>query len=52
MPVFGNNWFTLDYLKNNEIENNAAYTAWLLRAPVGLPSRSSTPAARKPGDGA
>ncbi|CCJ36450.1 formylmethanofuran dehydrogenase subunit A [Methanoculleus bourgensis MS2] len=36
MPVFGNNWFTLDYLKNNEIENNAAYTAWLLRATRGF----------------
>jgi formylmethanofuran dehydrogenase subunit A len=36
MPVFGNNWFTLEYLKNNEIENNAAYTAWLLRATRGF----------------
>ncbi len=24
MPVFANNWFTLEYLKNHEIENNAA----------------------------
>ncbi|MDN7024590.1 formylmethanofuran dehydrogenase subunit A [Methanoculleus sp. FWC-SCC1] len=36
MPVFGNNWFSLEYLKNNEIENNAAYTAWLLRATRGF----------------
>jgi formylmethanofuran dehydrogenase subunit A len=36
MPVFGNNWFTLEYLKNGEIENNAAYTAWLLRATRGF----------------
>jgi len=36
MPVFGNNWFTLEYLKNHEIENNAAYTAWLLRATRGF----------------
>ena len=24
-PVFGNNWFVLEYLKNQEIENTAAY---------------------------
>ncbi len=34
-PVFGNNWFVLEYLKNNEIENAAAYIAWLLRATKG-----------------
>ncbi len=34
-PVFGNNWFVLEYLKNNEIENTAAYAAWLLRAAKG-----------------
>jgi formylmethanofuran dehydrogenase subunit A len=34
-PVFGNNWFVMEYLKNNEIENSAAYCAWLLRATKG-----------------
>ena len=34
-PVFGNNWFVLEYLKNNEIDNAAAYIAWLLRATKG-----------------
>ena len=34
-PVFGNNWFVLEYLKNHEIENAAAYIAWLLRATKG-----------------
>jgi len=34
-PVFGNNWFVLEYLKNNEIENAAAYISWLLRATKG-----------------
>ncbi|MGE4375128.1 MAG: formylmethanofuran dehydrogenase subunit A [Methanoculleus sp.] len=34
-PVFGNNWFVLEYLKNHEIENTAAYVAWLLRATKG-----------------
>ena len=35
MPVFGNNWFCLEYLKNKEIENNASYVAWLLKATYG-----------------
>jgi formylmethanofuran dehydrogenase subunit A len=34
-PVFGNNWFVLEYLKNHEIENTAAYIAWLLRVTKG-----------------
>jgi formylmethanofuran dehydrogenase subunit A len=34
-PVFGNNWFVLEYLKNNEIENTASYIAWLLKATKG-----------------
>ncbi len=35
LPVFANNWFVLEYLKNGEIENSAAYTAWLLTATKG-----------------
>jgi formylmethanofuran dehydrogenase subunit A len=34
-PVFGNNWFVMEYLKNKEIENTAAYIAWLLRVTKG-----------------
>ncbi len=34
-PVFGNNWFVLEYLKNREIENTAAYISWLLEASKG-----------------
>ncbi|MEM2124378.1 MAG: formylmethanofuran dehydrogenase subunit A [Methanolinea sp.] len=34
-PVFGNNWFVLEYLKNREIENTAAYISWLLQASKG-----------------
>jgi len=34
-PVFGNNWFVLEYLKNNELENTAAYISWLLRTTRG-----------------
>ncbi|MDK2974170.1 MAG: formylmethanofuran dehydrogenase subunit [Methanofollis sp.] len=36
MPVYGNNWFMLEYLKNGEIENNAAYSAWLMTATKGF----------------
>ncbi|PKL58743.1 MAG: formylmethanofuran dehydrogenase subunit A, partial [Methanomicrobiales archaeon HGW-Methanomicrobiales-4] len=36
MPVFGNNWFCFEYLKNKEIENNAAYVAWLLQSTYGF----------------
>ncbi len=35
LPVFGNNWFVMEYLKNNEIENTAAYIAWLLKTTKG-----------------
>lgn len=34
-PVFGNNWFVLEYLKNHEVENTAAYMSWLLRTTKG-----------------
>ncbi|MBP1928478.1 formylmethanofuran dehydrogenase subunit A [Methanolinea mesophila] len=34
-PVFGNNWFVMEYLKNKEIENTAAYIAWLLNVSKG-----------------
>lgn len=36
LPVFANNWFVMDYLKKGEIENSAAYAAWLLRASKGF----------------
>ena len=36
LPVFGNNWFVMDYLKKGEIENTAAYIAWLLKATKGF----------------
>ncbi len=35
LPVFANNWFVMEYLKNNEIENTAAYVAWLMAATKG-----------------
>ncbi len=36
LPVFANNWFVLEYLKNGEVENSAAYVAWLLGATKGF----------------
>lgn len=36
LPVFGNNWFMFEYLKNGEIENAAAYVAWILRQTKGF----------------
>ena len=36
LPVFGNNWFVMEYLKRGEIENAAAYTAWLLKVSKGF----------------
>ncbi|MFA5331877.1 MAG: formylmethanofuran dehydrogenase subunit A [Methanoregula sp.] len=34
-PVFGNNWFVMEYLKQHEVENTAAYIAWLLTVTKG-----------------
>ncbi|MDH7593062.1 MAG: formylmethanofuran dehydrogenase subunit A [Methanomicrobiales archaeon] len=42
-PVFGNNWFVLEYIKNREVENTAAYIAWLLRATKGYAVKSVNP---------
>ena len=42
-PVFGNNWFVMEYLKNKEIENTAAYIAWLLRVTKGYASQGGQP---------
>lgn len=43
LPVFGNNWFVLEYLKNREIENTAAYIAWLLRMTRGFGVKNVNP---------
>jgi formylmethanofuran dehydrogenase subunit A len=34
-PLLGNNWFVMEYLKNGEVEECAAYIAWLMRATKG-----------------
>ncbi|MFA5414089.1 MAG: formylmethanofuran dehydrogenase subunit A [Methanoregula sp.] len=36
LPVFGNNWFVMDYLRKGEVENTAAYIAWLIRVTKGF----------------
>ncbi len=35
-PLFGNNWFVMEYVKNGEIEKLAAYVAWILKATKGF----------------
>ena len=35
LPVFGNNWFVMEYLQRGEVENTAAYIAWLLKVTKG-----------------
>lgn len=34
-PVFGNNWFVLQYVKTNDIDKLSAYIAWLLETTKG-----------------
>ncbi|MEN6397129.1 MAG: formylmethanofuran dehydrogenase subunit A [Methanoregula sp.] len=36
LPVFGNNWFVMEYLKKGEIENTASYISWLIRVTKGF----------------
>jgi formylmethanofuran dehydrogenase subunit A len=45
MPVFGNNWFCFEYIKNKELENNASYIAWLLNATKGIGIKVVNPGA-------
>jgi formylmethanofuran dehydrogenase subunit A len=35
LPVFANNWFVMEYLRKGEVENTAAYIAWLLKVTKG-----------------
>lgn len=34
-PLFGNNWFVMQYLKDGDLDSCAAYASWLLRATKG-----------------
>ncbi|MGC9517608.1 MAG: tungsten-dependent formylmethanofuran dehydrogenase subunit FwdA [Methanomicrobiales archaeon] len=34
-PLFGNNWFIMEYLKEGDIDKCAAYASWLLKATKG-----------------
>jgi len=36
MPLFGNNWMVMEYLKEGDIKACAAYVAWLLKATRGF----------------
>ncbi len=35
-PLFGNNWFVMDYVRDGDIDKLAGYIAWLLRATKGF----------------
>jgi len=35
MPIFGNNWFVLKYIKEGNMDKLAAYVAWILKATKG-----------------
>ena len=35
LPVFGNNWFVMEYLKEKDIEKTAAYASWLMKMTKG-----------------
>ncbi|MGB9936103.1 MAG: tungsten-dependent formylmethanofuran dehydrogenase subunit FwdA [Methanobacterium sp.] len=43
-PLFGNNWFVMNYLKEGDLDKVAAYTAWLLRATKGYAIKIVNPA--------
>lgn len=34
-PLFGNNWFVMEYIKENKLEECAAYISWMLEATRG-----------------
>lgn len=34
-PLFGNNWFVMEYLKDKDIDSCSAYASWLLKATKG-----------------
>ncbi|MHA1671816.1 MAG: formylmethanofuran dehydrogenase subunit A [Promethearchaeota archaeon] len=35
MPIFGNNWYVLQYVRDNDIEKLAAYVNWIMEATKG-----------------
>jgi formylmethanofuran dehydrogenase subunit A len=35
MPIFGNNWYVLEFVRDNDIEKLAAYVNWILKATKG-----------------
>jgi len=35
MPIFGNNWYVLKFVRENDIEKLAAYVNWILKATKG-----------------
>jgi len=35
MPIYGNNWFVLKYIRDNDIDRLTAYVNWILKATKG-----------------
>jgi len=42
-PLFGNNWFVMDYVREGDIEGLAGFIAWLLRATKGYAVKMVNP---------
>ncbi|MDI9617954.1 tungsten-dependent formylmethanofuran dehydrogenase subunit FwdA [Methanothermobacter sp.] len=43
-PLFGNNWFVMEYLKDGDVDGCAAYASWLLKATKGYTIKIVNPA--------
>lgn len=43
-PLFGNNWFVMEYLKEGDVDSCAAYVSWLLKATKGYTIKIVNPA--------
>jgi formylmethanofuran dehydrogenase subunit A len=42
-PLFGGNWFVIDYIKNNELDKLTAFVAWMLWATKGYAVKMVNP---------
>lgn len=43
-PLFGNNWFVMNYLKEGDLDKCAAYVSWVLKATKGYTIKIVNPA--------
>ncbi|HUX98004.1 MAG TPA: formylmethanofuran dehydrogenase subunit A [Candidatus Deferrimicrobium sp.] len=47
-PLFGNNWFVMDYIRDNDIEGLCGFIAWLLRVTKGYAVKLVNPGGVEP----